>query len=343
MPRSQLVRSSAASSATSAAAASCRAPSRSERSDMARAEAAPQPPSQSSSNSPASKPMTPYIGTATSRVDGRAKVTGAAKYAAEFNAPDLAYGSVVGATITKGRITRSMRARRCASKACSTCSPTRTGRRWRTRTRPTRTTWRRTARRSGRSTTTRSCSTASRSRWSSPKTRRPRASRHRWSAWNTTRKRTSPTSIASATLPFRSGSHKSDGGRVRAAEDARQSGPGAGRGRGAPRGRIFRSDRASQPDGALCLDGGLRGGRQAHGLRQDPGRAERAEISLRRVRHEARGCARHVALHGRRLRLGPAPAVPGGAGGAGGARAEALGAGRADARSRCMRWATGRR
>ena len=34
----------------------------------------------------ASKPMMTYIGTPTSRVDGRAKVTGAAKYAAEFNA-----------------------------------------------------------------------------------------------------------------------------------------------------------------------------------------------------------------------------------------------------------------
>ena len=29
--------------------------------------------------------MASYIGTATSRVDGRAKVTGEAKYAAEFN------------------------------------------------------------------------------------------------------------------------------------------------------------------------------------------------------------------------------------------------------------------
>ena len=55
------------------------------------------------------------------------------------------------------------------------------------------------------------------------------------------------------------------------------------------------------------------------------------QLSLRRVRHEAGGCARHVAVHGRRLRLGPAPAVPGGAGGARGARAAALGAGRADA------------
>ncbi|MBX9829194.1 MAG: xanthine dehydrogenase family protein molybdopterin-binding subunit [Xanthobacteraceae bacterium] len=50
--------------------------------------------------------MAAYIGTATSRVDGVAKVTGAAKYAAEFNAPGLAHASVVSATITKGRITR---------------------------------------------------------------------------------------------------------------------------------------------------------------------------------------------------------------------------------------------
>src|SRR5205823_13718078 len=48
--------------------------------------------------------MPTYIGTPTSRVDGRAKVTGAAKYAGEFNVPDLAYGYVVGSTIPKGRI-----------------------------------------------------------------------------------------------------------------------------------------------------------------------------------------------------------------------------------------------
>ena len=39
--------------------------------------------------------MTTYIGTATPRVDGRAKVTGAAHYAGEFNVPGLVYGSVV--------------------------------------------------------------------------------------------------------------------------------------------------------------------------------------------------------------------------------------------------------
>ena len=50
--------------------------------------------------------MASYIGTAVSRVDGLAKVTGAAKYAAEFNVPGLVYGSVVPSTIAKGRITR---------------------------------------------------------------------------------------------------------------------------------------------------------------------------------------------------------------------------------------------
>ena len=47
-----------------------------------------------------------YIGTATSRVDGYAKVTGAAKYAAEVRPDDLAHGSVVTSTIARGRITR---------------------------------------------------------------------------------------------------------------------------------------------------------------------------------------------------------------------------------------------
>src|SRR5215471_5345072 len=50
--------------------------------------------------------MAPYIGTSTSRIDGIAKVTGAAKYSAEFNVPGLVYGSIVSATITKGHITR---------------------------------------------------------------------------------------------------------------------------------------------------------------------------------------------------------------------------------------------
>jgi xanthine dehydrogenase YagR molybdenum-binding subunit len=48
--------------------------------------------------------MAPYIGAAVSRIDGFAKVTGAAKYAAEFNAPGLAHGSVVASTIARGRV-----------------------------------------------------------------------------------------------------------------------------------------------------------------------------------------------------------------------------------------------
>jgi xanthine dehydrogenase YagR molybdenum-binding subunit len=50
--------------------------------------------------------MTTYIGTATSRVDGRAKVTGEAKYAGEFNVKDLVHGAVVESAIAKGRISR---------------------------------------------------------------------------------------------------------------------------------------------------------------------------------------------------------------------------------------------
>ncbi|KRR15903.1 aldehyde oxidase [Bradyrhizobium lablabi] len=50
--------------------------------------------------------MASYIGSATSRVDGRAKVTGEAKYAGEFNVPGLVHGYVVDSIIPKGRIVR---------------------------------------------------------------------------------------------------------------------------------------------------------------------------------------------------------------------------------------------
>ena len=50
--------------------------------------------------------MASYIGTPTSRIDGHAKVTGGAKYAAEFNVPDLAHASIVSSTIAKGSIAR---------------------------------------------------------------------------------------------------------------------------------------------------------------------------------------------------------------------------------------------
>ncbi|HYO91103.1 MAG TPA: molybdopterin cofactor-binding domain-containing protein, partial [Pyrinomonadaceae bacterium] len=48
--------------------------------------------------------MTRYIGKEMSRVDGVAKVTGRAKYAAEFQVPNLAYGFIVLGTVAKGTI-----------------------------------------------------------------------------------------------------------------------------------------------------------------------------------------------------------------------------------------------
>src|SRR5688572_27502071 len=48
--------------------------------------------------------MPRYIGKEMSRVDGVAKVTGKAKYAAEFRAPNLAYGFIVLGSVAKGTI-----------------------------------------------------------------------------------------------------------------------------------------------------------------------------------------------------------------------------------------------
>ncbi|WP_294274426.1 xanthine dehydrogenase family protein molybdopterin-binding subunit [uncultured Chryseobacterium sp.] len=46
----------------------------------------------------------PSIGTPVSRLEGRLKVTGTAKYAGEYDAPELLYGYVVNSTVTKGKI-----------------------------------------------------------------------------------------------------------------------------------------------------------------------------------------------------------------------------------------------
>lgn len=46
----------------------------------------------------------PAIGKPISRLEGHLKVTGKAKYAGEYSAPDLLYGYVVNSTITKGKI-----------------------------------------------------------------------------------------------------------------------------------------------------------------------------------------------------------------------------------------------
>jgi len=47
-----------------------------------------------------------YIGKEMRRVDGYAKVTGKARYAAEFQIPHLTHGYILTSTIAKGRIVR---------------------------------------------------------------------------------------------------------------------------------------------------------------------------------------------------------------------------------------------
>lgn len=48
---------------------------------------------------------TKYVGRAVERLDGPAKTTGRARYAAEHPYPDLAHAALVHATIARGRIT----------------------------------------------------------------------------------------------------------------------------------------------------------------------------------------------------------------------------------------------
>jgi xanthine dehydrogenase YagR molybdenum-binding subunit len=47
---------------------------------------------------------TPYVGRPVSRVDGRQKVTGSARYAAEFDVPGQVHGAIMRSTVAKGRI-----------------------------------------------------------------------------------------------------------------------------------------------------------------------------------------------------------------------------------------------
>ena len=47
---------------------------------------------------------TAFIGQPVSRVDGRQKVTGRARYAAEFHVPGQAHGAIVRSTVANGRI-----------------------------------------------------------------------------------------------------------------------------------------------------------------------------------------------------------------------------------------------
>ena len=139
-----------------------------------------------------------------SRVDGPAKVTGQAKYAAEFNVPGLAHGFVVSSTIAKGRIKKIDRSCRDRSARCDRrCSRTTTGRTSPQSTRNTRTRRPRQDCRGGHFTTRRSSFLASRSRSWLPRSSRSRALPQRWSASSMRPKRRSPISTRKSTKPFR--------------------------------------------------------------------------------------------------------------------------------------------
>ena len=58
------------------------------------------------------------VGKPLNRIDGRQKVTGTARYAAEFDFPNLAHAVVVQSTIARGVIVASRRARRSGCRAC---------------------------------------------------------------------------------------------------------------------------------------------------------------------------------------------------------------------------------
>ena len=288
--------------------------------------------------------MTPYIGTATSRVDGRAKVTGAAKYAAEFNAAGLAHGSVVTSTIAKGRIARidtseALARRRRDRRAHAS----RTGRAWRAPTAPTRTTWRREGSPfrplyddrilfNGQPIALVVAEESEIARFAASLVR----VEYDEEAHVTDLHRQRDAAVAlEPGEPVETRSPR----RSRAATPSRRFAAAAVRHEAEyyvpiehhnPM-ELYASTVIFEADGKLTV----------YDKTQGVQNVQRYLCSV--FEHGAGRCARHVALRGRRVRLRAAPAISGGPGRAGGARAEALGARRADPRSRCMGSATGRR
>ena len=65
------------------------------------------------------------IGQPLTRVDGKLKVTGAAKYAAEFARPKLAYGMLIQSAIANGRVEKIdvTAAKSAPARACSKAKP----------------------------------------------------------------------------------------------------------------------------------------------------------------------------------------------------------------------------
>ena len=253
-------------------------------------------------------PMRPYIGAATSRIDGRAKVTGAAKYAGEFNVPNLVYGFVVELTIAKGRIVRidtrdALQVKGVVDVLTHQNRPplADADKAWKDDVAPEK---------------------------GSPFrplyddkilfSRQPVALVLA-EDWDTARFAASRVKVGYEAEPSvtdieaqrdtafvveKPEKPRGDAASAIASADVRHEGG------------ILHPHRAPQSHGAVCDDGGVGRGRQADGLRQDAGRAECAALSVRRVQQEAGRRERHGAVHGRRFRLRSATAVSGGVGGA---------------------------
>jgi xanthine dehydrogenase YagR molybdenum-binding subunit len=182
--------------------------------------------------------MTTYIGTATSRVDGRAKVTGAAKYAGEFNAAGLVHASLVTSTTAKGRI-----ARIDASEALSVEGVI--------------------------DVLTHQNRPPMPSEDSVYKDDvAPEGSPYRPLYDDRIMFSGQPIAVVVAKEPeiARFAAPLARIAPRRSAKTARRGRAGVRRSGGAPSRRVLRPDRASQPDGTVCLDGDLRAERQADGL-----------------------------------------------------------------------------
>ena len=258
-------------------------------------------------NNTAGRSMTSYIGTPTSRIDGRAKATGAAKYAGEFNTSGLAHGYIVQSTIAKGRIksidaSEALRVEGVLDVLTHENRPPMADQD---------------------------------SAYHDDVA--PEGSPFRplydgkimfngqpialvlAEEWETAH-----FAASLVRVEYEQEAHVTDLYRQRDAAVAvkipakAEADPFALQNRAAtPRRRWLRprsatrlrlcSDRASQPDGTVCHHGGMEWGRQAHGLRQEPGRAERSALFMRRLRHEAGRCARHAAIYGRRVGSGLRP------------------------------------
>jgi hypothetical protein len=121
--------------------------------------------------------VTAKIGDATSRIDGVDKVTGAARYAAEYFFDGMLYGWIVSSAVAKGRIANID----SRSPGSRTSSPTKTGPTCHCSTPAMATIWIRQVPHFARCTTTRYCSASSRWRLCWPIRLKRRVTRPAWS------------------------------------------------------------------------------------------------------------------------------------------------------------------